>query len=99
MSESREARVQCPYYLRHSRLKMSRGIAHEIVCEPICDNTRLGFDVEQSTKFNSGDEYVAYAEMFCCDMYVTCPVYKAILHNREEDDAKKHDKAKKNGKV
>lgn len=99
MSESREARVQCPYYLRHSRLKMPRGIAHEIVCESICDNVRLGFDVEQSTKFSSREEYAAYSDMFCCDMYDTCPVYKAIYHNREEEDAKKHNKAKKDGKV
>lgn len=99
MNDSMDARVQCPYYIRHSRLKVPRGISHEIVCEPICSTERLGFDVEQSTKFDSRDEYKAYSKMFCCDMYETCPVYKAIFHNREDEDAKKHNKAKKNRKI
>ncbi len=98
MNESLNIKAQCPYYVRHSRLKMSRGIAHEIVCESICDSARLGFDVEQSTKFSSKEEFKAYSEMFCCDMYDTCPVYKAIFRNREEEDARKYNKAKK-GKV
>ena len=94
MNDSINVKAQCPYFLRHSMMRVSWGIAHEIVCEPICSTERLGFDAEQSVKLKSANEFREYTGIFCCDMYDTCPVYKAILQSREEEDAKKHNQTK-----
>ena len=75
----------CPYYLRHSKSKAPRGVSHEIICASICSTQKLGFETEQLTRLNSNEEYKAFTEIFCCDMYETCPVYKAILSSREAE--------------
>ena len=87
MNDPMNVNALCPYYLRHSKIRVPQGYADEIVCESIYSTKKLGFEVEQSTKFNSKDEYKAFASLFCCDMYETCPTYKAILSSREAEAA------------
>ena len=55
-----------------------------ITCDPIANN--LGFNVRNQIVFESFSEQRDFAEIFCKDMYDTCPYYKR-LYNGQEDAA------------
>lgn len=95
MNDNIYVRAQCPFFLKYGKIKRY----HYIECEPFYEEKKLGFAVQQRSFFERKEEYQDFAEIFCCDMYETCPVFKAILRNREEEDAKKHIEEKKNWKI
>ena len=44
----------------------------------------LGFAPELRIGFRRKQDFMDYAEIFCCDKYTECPVFKAILQGRGE---------------
>lgn len=72
--------IRCPYYIRHGRSEK----VFSITCEPIMEPEKLGFEYVQRTGFYKYKDFMDYAELFCCDVYEKCPVYRSILSNRED---------------
>lgn len=66
-------RVDCPYYETRST---SDKKMPTITCKNIENN--LGFDVRNQILFATHAEKENYSELFCSDMFDTCPYYKAI---------------------
>lgn len=77
-----DSHAKCPYYLRHGRSEW----VYSITCEPIMSPKRLGFKPVQRTGFARQQDFQDYVELFCCDRYFECPVYKAIYQNRTEEE-------------
>lgn len=74
MPRGYELSVRCPYFVTYNQNKRAHNIT--ITCEPLCDN--LGFDMTLKSCFDTSGERSDYMELFCCDRYMECPMYKAI---------------------
>lgn len=46
------------------------------------DERQLGFAPELRIGFKQRLDFMDYTDIFCCDLYETCPVYKAITRER-----------------
>ena len=71
--------IRCPYCVTVSRYDKKTPT---ITCENIENN--LGFEVRNKLEFTSHEEKKNYQELFCADMYDTCPYYKAIYQREKE---------------
>lgn len=88
-----EANISCPFFLRYNKKIHVGNIT--ITCEPLEDN--LGFAMTTKQAFQNEEERRAYMELFCCDGFEDCPMYKAILAKHERRE-KKHDQKQKTEK-
>ncbi|MCB7064131.1 hypothetical protein LI031_09790 [Enterocloster citroniae] len=75
----RKKETMCPYCVTVSRYNKKSAT---ITCANIENN--LGFEVRNQLVFNSHEEKKNYKELFCADMYDTCPYYKAIYMQKIE---------------
>lgn len=66
-------KVKCPYYETRSSDDKKQAT---ITCQNI--ENRLGFDAKNQLAFRSHREKNNYAEIFCEDMYDSCPYFTAI---------------------
>ena len=73
--------IRCPYCVTVSRYDKKTPT---ITCENIANN--LGFEVRNKLEFTSHAEKKNYQELFCADMYDTCPYYKAIYQREKESN-------------
>lgn len=90
-------RVDCPYYVTRSTADKKMAT---ITCINIENN--LGFDIRNQIVFTTHAEKENYSELFCSDMFDTCPYYKAIygrMNMKGERDEKKEFKPVKEGIV
>ena len=69
-----ELSAKCPYFLTYNKNKRAHNIT--ITCEPL--NNNLGFDMTLKSCFDTARERSDYMELFCCDRYTECPMFKAI---------------------
>lgn len=69
-----EMSVKCPFFVTYNKHGRARAIS--ITCEPLCDN--LGFEMTLKSSFSTHQERADYMQLFCCDLYKSCPMYKAI---------------------
>lgn len=69
-----DEKAKCPFYLRSF---IGRAV-YGIECEGLIDEDKLGFSATHFTRFEVTSEMKDYAELFCQDMYKTCPYYKAV---------------------
>lgn len=79
--------IRCPYCITVSRYDKK---AATITCANI--ETNLGFEVRNQLVFNCHEEKKNYQEIFCTDMYDTCPYYKAIYLGDKKDKKVKQDR-------
>lgn len=80
MNDAMAANVVCPYYIRHSRSERQ----YTISCEFLMTPESLGFTPELRIGFKEREDFKDYIELFCCDRFRACPVFKAILRERNE---------------
>lgn len=78
-----EMKVKCPYFRRYNKNIHYQNIT--ITCEPLEKN--LGFEVTLKSCFHTLAERRDFMELFCCDRYEHCPMYKAIHERRTHDKA------------
>lgn len=81
--------VKCPFFLRYSKGQRNNTIS--VTCEALCDN--LGFEMSTKSCFATKEERRNYMELFCCDLYEECPMYKAIYNAKYKE--RKNEKIKK----
>lgn len=74
----KERHCKCPFYVTRSREGKKRAV---ITCEMIENN--LGFDMKNQLLFCTHEEERNYYEIFCADLYDTCPYYRAIYSHRD----------------
>lgn len=72
--------IRCPYYITRSRPDKKSAT---ITCFNIENN--LGFDIKNQISFTCHEEAKNYVEIFCADLYETCPYYKALYNYNEEE--------------
>ena len=77
-------KVKCPYY--ETRASDSKK-QPTITCQNVENN--LGFDIRNQIVFRCHQEKNDYAEIFCEDLYESCPYYKAIYKEEETNEKKK----------
>ena len=91
-----ELSAKCPYFVTYNKNKRAHNIT--ITCEPLNDN--LGFNMTLKSCFDTASERSDYMELFCCDRYSECPMYKASSE-KYRSSLLKNDrgvKERKNGK-
>lgn len=67
-----DADIICPLFKRVTRT--SKGNVILLSCEN--DAINLGFDVDVAFRFQTSREMKDYMEIFCKDLYQTCPLYE-----------------------
>lgn len=90
-----ELKIKCPFFLQYS--KHLRGNNITLTCEPLDDN--MGFDMSLKTAFSTEAERRDYMELFCCDRYEQCPMYKAIEKKYDKENQNEKKKNQKNRQV
>lgn len=78
------ASIRCPYFKTYN--KHIRGNTISITCEPLCSD--IGFDMTMKSCFRTEEERRDYMELFCCDLFDQCPLYKAISQKHAPDPGK-----------
>ena len=73
MSDRIGEKAKCPFY--QSVIKTKRMVGVE--CEGL--DVNLGFDTAHFTRLKNYRELRDYTDIFCCDMYKTCPYYRAVI--------------------
>lgn len=81
--------VKCPFFLRYSKGERNNSIS--VSCEPL--NDHMGFDMTVKSCFATREERRNYMELFCCDLFEECPMYKAI-YNSKYKEREKNEKIK-----
>ena len=79
MSSRIDMTIKCPYY--HGVVRSKRMIGIE--CDAIMTEKKLGFEVAHYQRFRTYSELGCYTDMFCCDMWETCPYAKALSERSE----------------
>ena len=69
-------RAKCPFFLGIVRNRRIVGIE----CEPIDPN--LGFKVSHFVRVRTFRDLDDYTDIFCCDMWATCPYCQALMEMR-----------------
>lgn len=67
--------IKCPYY--HGIVTSKRMIGIE--CDTLMPEQKLGFDVAHYQRFRTYKELRSYIDIFCCDMWETCPYAKTLM--------------------
>jgi len=75
----KEKFAKCPFYVTRSRKGKQRAT---ITCDQI--ENRLGFTMKNQLFFDCHEEKENYFDIFCSDMYDTCPYYKSIYQYKFE---------------
>lgn len=88
----KDRHCKCPFHVTRSRSGKKRAT---ITCEMIEND--LGFDIWNQVLFTCHEEENNYYEIFCADMFETCPYYKAIYRYQEEKRNEKNKSEKKGG--
>lgn len=76
-----EMSVKCPYFVKYNKNVRAQNIT--VTCEPLNDN--LGFSMTLKSCFDTAKERSDYMELFCCDLFKECPMYKAISEKYKTD--------------
>lgn len=79
LSDRISEKAICPFYLSVIRSKHFKGVE----CESLDKN--LGFHTSLFVRLDTFGELRDFTDIFCCDMYKTCPYYKAIIHEKYND--------------
>ncbi len=74
-------KVKCPYYETRSSDSKKQPT---ITCQNVENN--LGFDIRNQIVFRCHQEKNDYAEIFCEDLYESCPYYNAIYKKELEEE-------------
>lgn len=94
MDMPNEGLVKCPYYIcRSSKGKKSPTIT----CDKIYSH--LGFNIKNKLEFDSFLERENYVQIFCEDMYETCPYFKKIFEREVKEDEEKREKSDRKSKI
>lgn len=80
MSDRISESARCPFFRKVIRSKRMACIE----CESFDIN--LGFDTAHLIRLRNGIDLRDYAGIFCCDMYETCPTYKAIYNAKYKEE-------------
>jgi hypothetical protein len=70
-----DEKAKCPFYVRSLIGRSLVGVE----CEALMDEEHLGFAISHFHKMNNGRDLRDFVEVFCADMYETCPYYKAVM--------------------
>ncbi len=70
-----DIKAKCPLY--EQVVKTNRGNIAGVQCNFLCTN--FGFDASVIIRFRSFHEMEDAKELFCDDMYESCPYYQAFL--------------------
>lgn len=89
MNDNLGANIKCPFYIRHGRSEK----VYSVTCWPLMTEDQLGFRYDSKVGFYTKQDFIDYTELFCCDMYRTCPQYNSIIANRRNlDDQEEKEK-------
>lgn len=69
-----KADVLCPFY------RTDDSKRHRIVCEGIVDKSTLAIT------FCSKRDYADQLDIFCCEYYRNCEIYRMIMASKYEED-------------
>ena len=78
MSDRIAMLAKCPYYIEMT----DRAKWHGIECDE--PEINLGFSVRHYHRFDTHQDALDYTELFCRDMYWSCPYYKWVTTTIEE---------------
>lgn len=73
MNDRTDEKAICPFYLSVIRSKRMAGVE----CESL--DVNLGFQTSHYVRLRSYKDLKDFTDIFCCDMYKTCPYYKAVM--------------------
>lgn len=76
MNDRISERAKCPFFITAIRAKKMVGVQ----CESL--DVNLGFDTAHFVRLRTYRDLHDYADIFCCDMYKTCPYYKAMMETK-----------------
>lgn len=79
MNDRISERAKCPFYLSVIRGKRFTGVE----CESLDIN--LGFRTSHFLRLRNYQDLHDYTDIFCCDMYHTCPYYQAVMKTKYTD--------------
>ena len=79
MSDRIGEKAICPFYLSVIRSKHFKGVE----CESL--DVNLGFRTSHFVRLETFRDLKDYAEIFCCDMWETCPYAAALLKLKYHD--------------
>ena len=79
MNDRISERAGCPFFQNISRNKKMVGVE----CESL--DVNLGFDTSHFIRLKNYQELDDYTDIFCCDMYETCPYYKALMETKYKE--------------
>ena len=65
--------VGCPFY------KNDDG-SNKIKCEGLVDNSTIGLSFQRPRDFRR------QMEVFCCDRYICCEIYRMLMDNKYEEE-------------
>ena len=72
MNDRLSERIICPFFQGILRSKRLTGIE----CEEL--EPRLGFRVSHFLRLRNGQDLADYVDIFCADMWETCPYCRAL---------------------
>lgn len=72
--------VQCPLFI--NAIHGNKGQLIGIECQPT--PTDLGFETTQIIRLKCSQDLKDYTEIFCKDLYDTCPYYRMIMSKIKE---------------
>lgn len=75
-------RVLCPFYRKIMRSKRLTAVE----CDGMWTEQKQGFDAVVLTRLSTKRELKALTDVFCCSMFQSCPVYRAIMTEMGEMD-------------
>ena len=81
MNDRISERALCPFFLTVMRGKKGKLIGVE--CE--CLDDHLGFKTTNFTRLNTQQDLIDYTDIFCCDLYQSCPYYIAMAATKYKD--------------
>lgn len=71
--------VKCPLFI--NAIKTEKGQFIGIECQPT--DKDLGFDTTRIVRVKTTEDLKDYTEIFCKDMYDTCPYYQMIMRKEK----------------
>ena len=81
MAERITERLKCPFYRNVVRSKRMIGLE----CEALSTEESLGFRITNVMRFRTYADLRDFAEIFCCDMWKSCPYGRAVMDEKYAD--------------
>ena len=70
-----DSSVLCPYYCYTNR--------HTIICEGLYSSNEIVKGDKVELRLVTKERYTKHMKRYCCDNYVRCPIYRAIVTKYE----------------